>query len=240
MAAASSLRASWSTWMATTCCIDCPVLTSTHVECNATTADLTANGHALEGAHTLDIYVIDVAGNMAVSPNTFNVVVDNQAPTFSNLSPADGSTILTSSLASLLMQADYSDPAPSSGNVVPMIHVNDSHDGTSGGMIMGCTKTATHYSCPAVKAKRLHLGSNWMEFLLTDKVGNNNNSLPSRLSYYTVVDDVAPAVTGVTADLSRHQRLASTILSRPAGWRAPNPWPAASMPARRWSMSMAR
>lgn len=173
---------------------DCPTQTATHVSCNATVTDL------FPGAHSLDIYVSDLAGNTTVNSSTLTVVVDNQPPTYSNLSPVSGSTILTSTLPNLLMEVDYSDPAPSSGGLMPMIHVNDSHDGTSGAMIMGCTKTATHYSCPAVKAKRLHLGSNWMEVLISDKVGNNNYSLPSRMNYYTVVDDVNPEISSISAN----------------------------------------
>ena len=173
---------------------DCPTQTASHVACNATVADLPP------GPHTLDVYVMDMAGNLTMNHTTFTVVVDNQPPFYSNLTPVDGSTILTSTLGSLVFAVDYGDPVPSSGGLMPMIHVNDSHDGTSGAMIMGCTKTATHYSCSAVKAKRLHLGSNWMEVLIADKVGNNNYSLPSRMNWYTVVDDVAPGVSAVGAD----------------------------------------
>lgn len=174
---------------------DCPTQTESSVSCNATVTDL------YPGVHPLDIYVADNAGNRRMSRSYLTVVVDDQPPTYSNLLPVDGSIIYTSTLTSTLMVGiDYSDPAPSSGNIKPMIHINDLHDGTSGAMIMGCTNVAGHYSCKLNQAKRLRLGVNQVEVLMKDGVGNNNYSLPSRLNSYTVVDDVAPAVSGLAAD----------------------------------------
>jgi len=185
---------------------DCPVQTASHVECNATAADL------YPGSHTLDVYVMDYAGNLTVNPTTFNVVVDNAVPTYSNLSPTNGSTIYTSQLNStstndpsaLRFDYDLTDAAPSSG-YSPMSHVNDtSPPSVTGAMIMGCTKTPTtnptHYSCQANRAGLLHLGDNTLRVFLKDKVGNSNYSDPaSNENHYTVVDDVVPAVS-VTTD----------------------------------------
>lgn len=189
---------------------DCPVQTVSHVDCNATAADL------FPGTHPLDVYVMDYAGNLTVNHTTLIVVVDDQAPTYSNLLPAAGSTLYTSQLNStstndpsaLRFDYDLTDAAPSSG-YSPMSHINDSvPPGVAGAMIMqGCNKTPTstnptHYSCQANRAKLLHLGDNTLSVLLKDKVGNTSSNYtdPSSLNHYTVVDDVAPTVSGVTAN----------------------------------------
>ncbi|MHB8858206.1 MAG: hypothetical protein ACYC6Z_01790 [Thermoleophilia bacterium] len=187
---------------------DCPVQTASHVECNATAADL------FPGTHDLDVYVYDLAGNGTINHTTLTVSVDNQAPTYSNLMPAAGSTIHTSQLNStgindmsaLRFDYDIADAAPSSG-YFPMSHINDtSPPSVPGGMISNssCVKTPTtnptHYSCQANRASLLHLGTNTFSALLKDKVGNSNYSDPSSVSTYTVVDDVAPAISGITAN----------------------------------------
>jgi hypothetical protein len=187
---------------------DCPVQTDTHVDCNATAADL------YPGGHTLDVYVFDYAGNFTVNQTTLTVVVDDQVPTYSNLAPAAGSTIYTSQLNSssindlsaLRFDYDLTDPAPSSG-YSPMSHVNDtSPPSVTGAMISNtsCVKTPatnpTHYSCQVNRAKLLHLGDNTLTVFLKDKVGNSNYSDPSGVNHYTVVDDVAPTVSNITAN----------------------------------------
>ncbi|MBK5225864.1 MAG: hypothetical protein JJD96_04720, partial [Thermoleophilia bacterium] len=189
---------------------NCPVQTDAHVECVATAADL------FPGTHPLDIYVADVDGNLTVNHTTVIVALDNQAPTYSNLLPANGSTIHTSQLNStgindmsaLRFDYDLTDAAPSSG-YSPMTHINDSvPPGVSGAMISNtsCVKTPatnpTHYSCQANRASLLHLGDNTLSVLLKDKVGNTSTNYTdsSSLNHYTVVDDVAPAVSGLTAD----------------------------------------
>lgn len=188
----------------------CPVQTDAHVECVATAADL------FPGTHPLDIYVADLDGNLKVNHTTVIVALDNQAPTYSNLLPANGSTIHTSQLNStgindmsaLRFDYDLTDAAPSSG-YSPMTHINDSvPPGVAGAMISNtsCVKTPatnpTHYSCQANRASLLHLGDNTLSALLKDKVGNTSSNYtdPSSLNHYTVVDDVAPAVSGLTAD----------------------------------------
>ncbi len=195
--------------------MDCPVQSTTHVECNAPAALMSA------GTHTLHVYVWDVAGNKTVNGSTFTVVVDILAPTYSNLSPADGSTIYTSHLNSastndssaLRFDYDIADADPSSG-WSPMNHINDSFPpgGGMGAMIAGssCTKTPTtnptHYSCQANRASLLHLGDNTLSVLIKDNVNNQSSDYgatpgaPDTRKHYTVVDDVAPAVSGVTAD----------------------------------------
>ncbi|MFA5801496.1 MAG: hypothetical protein WC911_03370 [Thermoleophilia bacterium] len=202
---------------------NCPVQTTTHVECVATAADL------LPGTHTLDIYVADLAGNLTVNPTTVIVALDNQAPTYSNLFPANGSTILTSQLNStgvndlLALRIDYdlADAAPSSG-YSPMTHINESvPPGVAGAMISNssCVKTPatnpTHYSCQMNRAALLHLGDNTLSVLLKDKVGNASSdySDPAGLKHYTVVDNVAPALSGLTAN--------ATTIS--ANYSDPNP-----------------
>jgi len=190
---------------------DCPVLTATHVECVATAADL------FPGTHPVDIYVDDIAGNTTMNRTWVTVVVDNVAPTYSNLIPAGGSTILTSQLNStgindmsaLRIDYDLTDPAPSSG-WSPMSHINESvPPGVAGAMISNtsCVKTPTatnptHYSCQMNRAKLLHLGDNTLSILLKDKVGNTSSdySDPLSLKHYTVVDDVNPAVSGLNAN----------------------------------------
>jgi hypothetical protein len=191
---------------------NCPVQTDAHVECVATAADL------FPGTHPLDIYVADTTGNLKVNHTTVIVDVDNQAPTYSSLSPANGSIINTSQLNSagindmsaLRIDYDISDAAPSSG-YSPMTHINDSvPPGVAGGMISNsaCVKTPatnpTHYSCQVNRAALLHLGENSLSILLKDKVGNTSSNYtdPSSLNHYTVVDDVAPVISGVTADAS--------------------------------------
>jgi len=190
--------------------MNCPVQTASHVECVATAADLTP------GTHPVDIWVDDIAGNRTINRTWVTVVVDNAAPTYSNLMPVNGSTILTSQLNSasindlsaLRIDYDLADPAPSSG-YSPMSHVNESvPPGVMGAMISNtsCVKTPatnpTHYSCQMNRAKLLHLGDNTLSVLLKDMVGNKSSdySDPSTLKHYTVVDDVAPVVSGITAD----------------------------------------
>ncbi|MHB9112021.1 MAG: hypothetical protein ACYC4D_05275 [Thermoleophilia bacterium] len=191
--------------------MNCPVQTATHVECIATAADLTP------GTHPVDIYVDDVAGNATMHRTWVTVVVDNAAPTYSNLSPADGSTIYTSQLNSistndlsaLRIDYDLTDPAPSSG-WSPMTHINESvPPGIAGAMISNtsCVKSPsatnpTHYSCQMNRAKLLHLGDNTLSILLKDKVGNTSSdySNSSTLKHYTVVDDVDPLVSNIAAD----------------------------------------
>ena len=188
---------------------NCPVQTASHVECIATAADL------YPGTHPLDIYVADLAGNLTMNRTWVTVVVDNVAPTYANLMPAGGSTILTSQLNSatindmsaLRFDYDILDAAPSSG-VTPMSHVNESvPPGVVGGMISNtsCVKTpdavnTTHYSCQVNRAKLLHLGDNTLSVLLKDRVGNlsSDYSNAATLKHYMVVDDIAPTV-GITA-----------------------------------------
>lgn len=192
---------------------DCPTQTATNVACNATAADL------FPGPHPIDIYVDDLAGNPTVHRTWVTVAVDDAAPTYANLSPAGGTTIYTSQLNSagindmsaLRFDYDIGDPAPSSG-VVPMSHVNESvPPSVSGAMISNtsCVKTysadgttVTHYSCQVNRAKLLHLGDNTLSILLKDRVGNlsSDYSDDTGLNHYTVVDDVDPVVSGVTAD----------------------------------------
>jgi hypothetical protein len=214
---------------------DCPVQTDTQVKCNASTAA----GDLDPGLHPLDIYVWDIAGNFTFHRTYFTVAVDDVIPSYANLAPADGSTIYTSQLTStstndmsaLRIDYDLIDPDPSSG-VKPMSHINDTHDGTMGAMIpnSSCVKTPsstfpTHYSCQMNQAKKLTLGVNTLEVLLKDAVGNTNYPGsdpalwdPSRLNYYTIIDDTAPTVSGVTAD--------ATTIS--ASYSDPNPTGAAS------------
>lgn len=191
--------------------MNCPVQTETHVECTATAADLTP------GTHPIDIYVDDVAGNATMSRTWVTVVVDDAAPTYSNLLPLDGSTIFTSQLNSistndmsaLRIDYDLTDPAPSSG-WSPMSHINELvPPGAMGAMISNtsCVKSPsatdpTHYSCQMNRAKLLHLGDNTLSILLKDKVGNASSdySNASSLKHYTVVDDVDPLVSGITSD----------------------------------------
>lgn len=187
---------------------NCPVQTTTHVECVATAADL------FPGIHPLDIYVADIDGNLTMNRTWVTVTVDNAAPTYSNLTPADGSTILTSQLNSLstndmsALRIDYdlTDPAPSSG-WSPMSHINETvPPSVTGAMIMGCTKTPatnpTHYSCQMNRAAKLKLGDNTLSILLKDKVGNTSSdySNAATLKHYNVVDDVAPVLSGLTAN----------------------------------------
>ncbi len=188
---------------------DCPVQTASHVDCNATVGDLPA------GNHPIDIYVSDVAGNNTMHRSWVTVVVDSAAPTYANLTPASGSIIHTSQLNStsindmsaLRVDYDLSDASPSSG-YSPMTHINDNFPpgGTMGAMISNtaCVKTPavnpTHYSCQLNRASLLHLGENRLSILLKDKVGNSNYADPSSVNSYTVVDDVAPAITGPTSD----------------------------------------
>jgi hypothetical protein len=204
--------------------MNCLAATTTHVECTATAADL------FPGTHPLDIYVADLAGNLTTNRTWVTVTVDNAAPTYSNLTPVDGSTILTSQLNSLstndmsALRIDYdlTDPAPSSG-WTPMSHINDSvPPGIMGAMIMNtsCVKTPTatdptHYSCQMNRAAKLHLGDNTLSILLKDKVGNTSSDYTNAatLKHYTVVDNVAPAVSGLTAN--------ATTIS--ANYSDPNP-----------------
>lgn len=189
---------------------NCPVQTDVHVECIATAADLAP------GVHPLDIYVADMSGNLTVNHTSVTVALDSQAPTYANLVPAGGSIIHTSQLNSasvndltaLRIDYDLSDAAPSSG-YSPMTHINDSvPPGVGGAMIMNssCVKTPatnpTHYSCQMNRASLLHLGDNTLSILLKDKVGNTSPdySNDAGRNHYTVVDDVAPAVSGIAAD----------------------------------------
>jgi len=197
--------------------MNCPVQTDTHVECVATAADLPP------GLHPIDVYVGDYAGNEADPPHRtwVTVVADTEAPTYSNLTPVDGSTIYTSQLNSanvndmsaLRIDYDIADADPSSG-WSPMTHINDNfpQGGSMGAMISNtsCVKTPatnpTHYSCQVNRAKLLQLGDNTLSVLIKDKVGNESpdyghapGAIDSR-KHYTVVDDVTPNVTNVTAD----------------------------------------
>lgn len=192
--------------------MNCPVQTDTHVECTATAADLTP------GTHPVDIYVDDLAGNATMHRTWVTVVVDNAAPTYSNLLPVDGSTIFTSQLNSisindmsaLRIDYDLTDPAPSSG-WSPMTHINETVPPGAGGMgamisNTSCVKTPavnpTHYSCQVNRASKLKLGDNTLSILLKDMVGNKSSdySNPATLKHYTVVDNVNPLVSGITAD----------------------------------------
>ncbi|MFA5810253.1 MAG: hypothetical protein WC935_07970, partial [Thermoleophilia bacterium] len=204
--------------------MNCLAATTTHVECTATAADL------FPGTHPLDIYVADIDGNLTMNRTWVTVTVDNAAPTYSNLTPADGSTILTSQLNSLstndmsALRIDYdlTDPAPSSG-WSPMSHINESvPPGVMGAMISNtsCVKTPTatdptHYSCQMNRASKLHLGDNTLSILLKDKVGNTSSDYTNAatLKHYTVVDNVAPAVSGLIAN--------ATTIS--ANYSDPNP-----------------
>ncbi|MBE0428428.1 MAG: hypothetical protein IBX61_00960 [Thermoleophilia bacterium] len=188
---------------------DCPVWTDAEIACNATAADLAP------GLHPLDIYVFDLAGNPTVHRTWFTVAVDDETPSYANLSPADGSIIYTSELNSagnndmdaLRVEYDVIDPEPSSG-VNPMSHVNDSFPpGVSGAMISNtsCVKNPdadnpVHYSCQLNRARLLQLGENQLSVLLKDRVGNNNHEDPSSLNTYTVIDDVEPVVSDIAAD----------------------------------------
>ncbi|MHB9111753.1 MAG: Ig-like domain-containing protein [Thermoleophilia bacterium] len=189
---------------------DCPVQTETHVECLATAADL------FPGTHPVDIYVSDLEGNETINRTWVTVVIDNAVPTYSNLTPASGSTIYTSQLNSAsindmsALRFDYniSDPAPSSG-ASPMSHINDSFPpgDSMGAMISNasCVKTPDannpiHYSCQVNRAGLLHLGDNTLSVLLKDRVGNSNYSDLSSVNHYTVVDNVAPAISNIAAD----------------------------------------
>lgn len=192
---------------------NCPVQTASHVECVATAADL------FPGTHPVDVYVSDLVGNPEMHRTWVTVAVDDASPSYSNLSPAAGTVIYTSQLNSastndlsaLRFDYDIGDPAPSSG-VAPMSHVNDTaRPSVTGAMISNtsCVKTyspdgttVTHYSCQVNRAKLLHLGDNTLSALLKDRVGNEsiNYSDPASLSHYTVIDDVVPAVSDVTAD----------------------------------------
>lgn len=190
--------------------MNCTPATTTHEECTASTTDL------YPGTHPIDVYVSDYAANETVHRSYVTVAVDSSIPAYANLSPAAGTTIFTSQLGStsandmsaLRFDYDIADAAPSSG-VVPMDHVNDSFPpgGTMGPMISGssCVKTPdatnpTHYSCQVNRAKLLHLGDNTLSVLLKDRVGNSNYSDPTSVNHYTVVDDVAPAISGASAD----------------------------------------
>ena len=189
--------------------MSCPVLTATHVECNAPAADLPP------GTHSIDVYVADLAGNLTVKRTYVTVVADTSVPSYANLLPASGSIIYTSQLSSasindaaaLHFDYDIIDAAPSSG-VAPMSHVNDSlPPGVMGAMISNtsCTKTPdanypTHYSCQVNRAKLLHLGDNTLSVLLKDRVGNNNYSDPASVNHYTVIDNVAPVVGSISAN----------------------------------------
>ncbi|MHB1382528.1 MAG: hypothetical protein ACYC5A_08830 [Thermoleophilia bacterium] len=190
---------------------DCPTQTATEVACNATAADL------FPGTHPVDIYVADVEGNMTMHRTWVTVVSDSLAPTYANLSIANGSIIYTSQLNSsgvndlgaLRFAYDIIDGTNSS-SVVPMTHINESvPPGVLGAMIMNtsCVKTpdannTTHYSCQVNRAKLLKLGDNTLSILLKDRVGNMSSdySNAAGLNHFTVVDDVAPVVSGVTAD----------------------------------------
>lgn len=191
---------------------DCPTQTESRVSCNAAATDLPA------GIHPIDIFVADMAGNLTVNRTWVTVAIDSGVPSYANLAPADGSIIYTSQLNSasindmsaLRINYDIIDPAPSSG-VIPMTHINDSFPpgGSMGAMISNssCVKTPnatnpTHYSCQMNRAALLHLGDNRLSVLLKDKVGNSNYTDPASVNTYTVVDDVAPAVSGVSADAS--------------------------------------
>jgi len=155
--------------------------------------------------------------NETINRTWVTVVVDDAAPTYSNLTPADGSTILTSQLNSistndmsaLRFDYDLTDPAPSSG-WSPMSHVNENVPPSAMGAMISntsCVKSPsatdpTHYSCQVNRAKTLHLGDNTLSILIKDKVGNTSSdySNPATLKHYTVVDDVDPFVSGITAD----------------------------------------
>lgn len=192
---------------------DCPTQTATEVACNATAADL------FPGTHPVDIYVADLEGNMTMHRTWVTVVRDSSAPTYANLSIPGGSIIYTSQLGSssindlgaLRFVYDIVDGTDSS-SVVPMTHVNESvPPGVSGAMIMNssCVKTpdannTTSYSCQVNRAKLLKLGDNTLSLLLKDRVGNMSSdySVAAGLNHFTVVDDVAPTVSGLSADAS--------------------------------------
>lgn len=189
---------------------NCVAATATHTECTANPDDMTP------GTHPVDIYVDDLAGNQTIHRSWVTVVTDSAAPSYANLAPAAGSIIYTSQLnsvgtndmAALRFDYDILDATPTS-SVVPMSHVNDSvPPGITGAMISNtsCVKTpdalnTIHYSCQVNRAKLLHLGDNTLSILLKDRVGNQSADYSSAagLSHYTVVDDMAPEVSGLTA-----------------------------------------
>lgn len=192
---------------------DCPTQTATEVACNATAVDL------FPGTHPVDIYVADLEGNMTMHRTWVTVVRDSTAPTYANLSIPNGTIIYTSQLGSsgindpgaLRFVYDIVDGTDSS-SVVPMTHVNESvPPGVPGAMIMNssCVKSpdannTTNYSCQVNRAKLLKLGDNTLSILLKDRVGNMSSDYSNAvgLNHFTVVDDVAPVVSGLSADTS--------------------------------------
>ncbi len=113
---------------------------------------------------------------------------DTTPPVITNVSPADGGTVYTSSIT---ISADYSDEPGGSGidPSTAMIHV-DNH------MIMsGCTQDSTHISCPK---SGLTYGSHKLEVFVSDYAGNEGYSL----THFNVGDNVAPAISNITANAS--------------------------------------
>ncbi|MHB8791944.1 MAG: beta strand repeat-containing protein [Thermoleophilia bacterium] len=83
--------------------MDCPIQTSSHVECIATAGDLAL------GTHPLDVYVTDLAGNETIN-RTYFTVVDTASPSVSYTGPSGNINDNTPTVT-----GTYSDPAPSSG-----------------------------------------------------------------------------------------------------------------------------
>ncbi|MHB1361776.1 MAG: hypothetical protein ACYCW5_04145 [Thermoleophilia bacterium] len=108
-------------------------------------------------------------------------------PVITNVQPADGGTIYSSST---VFSADYSDPAPSSG-IDPgtaMIHLDNRM------LYTGCTADETHTSCPK---SGLALGPHKLEVFICDNAGN----CAQTLTYFTVASDtVSPVVDSISAD----------------------------------------
>ncbi len=159
--------------------------------CTSTTSPLSCavSGLAI-GAHPYSIKVLDNANQESTASSSFTTA-DTVAPAVSNVLPAEGTTIYTTSTA---ISGDFTDASPSSGidAGTVMVHIDTSQ------MINDCTFINTSgFSCNTSSLGPLAYGAHTIDIWnLKDNATNTATPNP-QVTHFNVGDNVAPVITNV-------------------------------------------